>query len=123
MTFGGLEVKLIEIKKKNIVFKQIFGIIYYKYSFTEIIGFKVNTLHKKNNKEYLQLLIRTTYDKVIEINGILISNISEIEKELKKVVRYDNSIKEPIINLKVKAIILTLICSLICFLWLLISIF
>lgn len=123
LTFGGLEIKFIKICRSKLVFKQIFGLIYQKYDFAEIIGFKSNILQNKKNGEYLQLLIKTSKNKVIEINGLLISNISEIEKEIEKIVQFDNSINEPILDLKEKVIIFFMICFIICFLCFLISIF
>jgi len=122
LIFGGLKIKSIKISESKIVLKQIFGLIYHKYAFAEIIGFKSNILINKNGK-HLQLLIKTNTDKVIEINELLISNICEIEKEIKKTVRFDNSINEPIIDFKDKALILFTICFIICFIWFLISIF
>jgi len=98
---GGLEIKYIKICEEKLIFKQIFGLGYRKYAFSEIFGFKTAIL-KNKKREYPQLLIKTRSERVLEINGFSISNISEIEKELNKTVRYDSSIKEPIINLKDK---------------------
>jgi len=70
-----------------------------------------------------QLLLKTNAENIIEINGFLISNITEIEMEIKKTVRFDNSIKEPIINLKDKLFILLIIFLIIGFFCFLISMF
>ena len=111
-----------KICKNKLVFKQILGLSHHEYTFNNIIGYKTAILKNKNG-ECLQLLIKTNAEKIIEFNGFLISNIKEIEKEIKKTVRYDNSIKEPIINLKDKLLILLTIFLLICFLCFIISLF
>ena len=119
---GGLDLKYIKICEDKLIFRQVFGLGYHKYTFPEIFGFKT-TILKNKKREYLQLLIKTSSERVLEINGFSISNISEIERELNKIVRYDSSIKEPIINLKDKLFILFIIFILICFSWFLISLF
>jgi len=111
----GQEIKHLKIHKNKIVFKQILGFSNHEYSYTDIIGYK-STLLKNRKGDCLQILIRTNAEKVIEFNGLLISNIKEIELEIKKTVQYDNSIKEPIINIKDKLFILLTLFFLICFL-------
>jgi hypothetical protein len=118
----GQEIKYMKICKNKLVLKQILGLSHHEYAFTEIIGYNTAILKNKNG-EWLQLLIKTNAEKVIEFNGFLISNIVEIEKEIKKTVRYDNSIKEPIINLKDKLFISLTIFLLICFVSFIISLF
>lgn len=119
---SGQEIKHMKICKNKLVFNQVLGLSHQEYAFTNIIGYKTAILKNKNG-ECLQLLIKTNAEKIIEFNGFLISNINEIAKEIKKTVRYDNSIKEPIINLKDKLFILLTIFLLICFLCFIISLF
>lgn len=117
---GGLEITNVKVNSDGLVFRQIFGLRSNQYSFSEITGFKSAILKNKNG-EYTYLLIRTNTEKVIEISGAFISNISEVENELTKTLRYDSLIKEPIINLKDKLFIIFTILFMICFLWFIIS--
>jgi len=112
---GGLEIKFVEIGDDKLIFTHILGFSYKKYAFSEIVGFKTAFL-KNKKRENLKLLIKTSSERVIEINGSLILNICEIERELKETFCNDNSIKEPIINIKDKLFIVFTICILICFL-------
>ena len=118
----GQEIKHMKICKNKLVLIQILGLSHHEYAFTDIIGYKTAIL-KNKNKECLQLLIKTNAENVIEFNGFYISNIYEIESEIKKTIRFDNSIKEPIINLKDKLFILLTILLLICFFCFIISLF
>ena len=117
---GGLEITNVKVNREGLVLKQVFGLRSNEYSFAEITGFK-STILKNEKGEYHYLLIRTNSERVIEINGFFISNISEIENELTKTLRYDSLIKEPIINLKDKLFIIFTILFTICFLWFIIS--
>jgi hypothetical protein len=117
---GGLEIINVRIKSKFLILRCIYGLGYNKYAYSEIVGFK--SLIRKNKKgEFTCILIKTSSEKVIEINGFFISNISEIENELSKIVYYDNSIIEPIFNLKDKLFLSVTIFFLICFLCFIIS--
>jgi hypothetical protein len=118
----GQEIKHLKIYKNKLVFNQVLGLSHHEYAFTDIIGYKTAILKDKNG-EHIQLLIKTNAEKIIEFNGFLISNINEIAKEIRKTVRFDNSIKEPIINLKDKLFILLIVSLLICFLGFIISLF
>jgi hypothetical protein len=118
----GQEIKHMKICKNKLVLKQILGFSHHEYAFTDIIGYKTAILKNKNG-ECLQLLIKTNAEKIIEFNGFLISNINEISKEIKKTVRFDNSINEPIVNFKDKLFVLLTISLLICFLGFIFSLF
>ena len=118
----GQEIKHMKICKNKLVFKQVLGLSHHEYAFTDIIGYKTAILKNKNG-ECLPLLIKTNAEKVIKFNGFLISNFNEIANEIKKTVRYDNSIKEPIINLKDKLLVLLIIFLLNSFLCFVFSLF
>jgi hypothetical protein len=117
---GGLEIKSMEIDNNRLIFKQLFGLFSQKCDFTEIVGFKKSIFRNKVG-EYPILLIKTRSEKIYEINGFLISNTDNIEKELKKTFAYDKSIVKPMIGLKEKTMIFFLACFLISFIWFIIS--
>lgn len=117
---GGSEIINVKIDSKSIVLRYLYGIGYNRYSFSGIVGFKSLILDSRKG-EHLYLLIKTRSNRVIGINGFFISNIDEIERELSKIVTYDSSIKEPIVNLRDKLFLLVTILFLICFLWFIIS--
>jgi len=116
----GQQIIYMKIHNDKLVFKQIPGLNHHEYAFNDIIGYKVEIL-KNRNGESPKLLIKTSSEKVIEINGFLISNIKEIEMKIKKIVRYDNSIKEPYINFKDKLFILLTTFFIMCFICFLFS--
>ena len=116
----GQQINHIKIYNDKLVFKQIPGLNHHEYAFSDIIGYKAEILKNKNG-DCPKLLIKTSSEKVIEINGFLISNIKEIELKIKKIVRYDNSIKEPYLNLKDKLFILLTIFFIMCFICFLFS--
>jgi len=118
----GQEIKYMKISKNKLVFNQIFGFNHHEYVYSDIIGYKTAIL-KNRNGESTQLLLKTNAENIIEINGFLISNITEIEMELKKTIRFDNSIKEPIININDKLFILLIIFLIIGFFCFIISMF
>jgi len=118
----GQEIKYMKISKNKLVFNQILGFNHHEYVFSDIIGYKTAIL-KNRNGESTQLLLKTNAENIIEINGFLISNITEIEMEIKKTIRFDNSIKEPIINIKDKLFILLIIFLIIGFFCFIISMF
>ena len=119
--FGsGQEIKYVEIVAGKLNIRHILGFAHSKYPISEIVGFKTAILKKKKG-ECLQLLIKISNDRVIEINGFLISNIIEIEREIKNNIPYDNSIQEPIVNIKDQLFISFTVSLLISFLWFIIS--
>jgi hypothetical protein len=104
----GMEIKSLRITENKIVYKRLFGLSSKEYDFTEITGYKSKILKIKKNQS-LHLVLEINSNKLIDINDTLISNISNVEKEIKRIFPFHSTVKEPIINSKDKIFILFVI--------------
>jgi len=114
-----MEIKSLRITENKIVYKRFFGISSKEYDFTEITGYK----SKIRKNQSLHFVLQINSKEHICINDTLISNFRNVDKEIKKILPYYNSVEDPIISLKDKMLILGVISFSFSLFWFLINIY